>query len=260
VAGSGSADGGSADGGSADGGSAQGGGLRVFAAGMLRPAFDVLARGTDGTDGTPGKAGGLRVEYANARDLAARIVSGEEVDVFASASPDHPRELRDGGLVGEPVAFASNGLVVAVPAGSEAVDYGVLGRPGTRVVIEVEGIPLGDYTRELLARLDEQVGGGFSGKVFGNVVFEAQTVFEVADALLEGKADAGVLYATDVAARPGGLRAIELPGAGAVEVTCVACVVVGSKRAEEAAGWVEGLVGEASQAVLEEAGFRPAGG
>jgi molybdate transport system substrate-binding protein len=229
-------------------------GLRILAAGMLRPGFEALG------DAAPG---GLRIDYANARDLAERIVGGEEVDVFASASPEHPRELRAAGLVGEPVAFASNSLVVAVPSGSEASGYEVLGEPGTRVVIEVAGIPLGDYTRELLGRLDdlsgpdEPSGRGFSSGVFANVVAEVQTVFEVADALLGGAADAAVLYATDVAAQAGRLRAIELPAEAAVGVTCVACVVESSGRRAQAEAWVGELVGGSAQAVLAAAGFGP---
>jgi molybdate transport system substrate-binding protein len=222
--------------------------LVVFAAGMLRPAFDAVE-----------SAGELRVEYANARDLADRIVAGEDVDVFASASPDHPRRLRDAGLVGEPLAFASNRLVVAVPAGSSAVDHRVLGEPGRRVVVEVAGIPLGDYTRELLGQLEQRDdldgGRGFAAAVFGNVVCEVQTVFEVADALLDGRADAGLLYATDVAARSGALRAIELPVS--VGVTCVACVVGSSTRQAAAAAWVGGLVGGPAGSVLRETGFGP---
>jgi molybdate transport system substrate-binding protein len=213
---------------------------------MLRPAFEVLG------------GRGLRIDYANARDLAERIVGGEEVDVFASASPDHPRRLREAGLVGEGLAFATNGLVVAVAEGSDASDYGVLGRRGTRVVIEVGGIPLGDYTRAMFGRVDELVEPGFEAAVMANVVRQAQTVFEVGDLLVGGEADAGVLYATDVAARPGQLRAIELPRAAAVGVTCVACAVAASTRPGEAAEWVGELVGPAVQAVLREAGFGPA--
>lgn len=225
--------------------------LRILAAGMLRPGFAALAAQT---------AEPLRIDYANARDLAERIVGGEQVDVFASASPHHPRELRAAGLVGEPVAFASNSLVVAVPSGSEASGYEILGAAGTRVVIEVAGIPLGDYTRKLLGRLDELGGQDFSSGVVANVVMEVQTVFDVADALIGGTADAAVLYATDVAAQAGRLRAIELPAEAAVGVTCVACVVESSGRRAQAEAWVGELLGERTQAVLAKAGFgRPAG-
>ncbi len=235
--------------------------LRVLAAGMLRPAFDVLVGAAAGDAGRGAGAGAgagpVRVDYANARDLAERIVAGEEADVFASASPDHPRELRAAGLVGEPLAFASNSLVVAVAAGRPACDHRVLGEPGTRVVIEVAGIPLGDYTRELLGRLAALEGEAFSEAVLGNVVLEAQTVFEVGDALVDGEADAAVLYATDVAARGGLLRAVSLPGEAAVGVTCVACVVSASGRPAAAGRWVSELVGPRGRAVLREAGYGP---
>jgi molybdate transport system substrate-binding protein len=221
-------------------------GLRVFAAGSLRPAFDVLAESAPGM---------LRLDYANARDLARRIAAGEPVDVFASASPEHPDVLHEAGLVDEPRAFATNRLVVAVPAASPADDVSVLAKPGTRVVIEVEGIPLGDYTRELLARLDE-AAPGFSARVFDSVVAQAQTVDEVGALLLAGEADAGVLYATDVAARPGRLRAIELPRAVGVAATYVACVVTETARRATADAWVDGLTASpAVRDVLRGAGF-----
>ncbi len=218
-------------------------GLRIFAAGSLRPAFAVLA----------GEAADVRVDYANARDLAGRIVAREPADVFASASPKDPLELHGVGLVEAPRAFASNRLVVAVRATSPAFGVDVLAAPGTRVVIEVAGIPLGDYTRALLARLGD---AAFSEHVLANVVAQEQTVDGVAARLVAGAADAGILYATDVASRPG-LRSIELPPHASVEVTCAVCVVTASAVRTRATAWVERLTGPAGQEVLRRAGFGP---
>ncbi len=222
--------------------------LVVFAAGSLRPAFDVIAAGV---------AGGVELAYANARDLAERITAGETADVFASASPDDPQRLCAAGLVGEPRPFASNRLVVAVPAASAARDVGVLARPGARVVIEVEGIPLGDYTRALLGRLDALEGAGFADRVLANVVSEEQTVDHVAARLLAGEADAAVLYATDVIARPGALRAIEPPPGARVEATCVVCVVSATVDRRRAVAWVDGLATPTGRAIMRRAGFGP---
>jgi molybdate transport system substrate-binding protein len=219
--------------------------LHVFAAGSLRPAFDELGGGE------------VVFDYANARDLAARIVAGERADVFASASAEHPDRLHAAGLVDEPRTFASNRLVVAVPVASRARDAGVLARPATRVVIEVEGIPLGDYTRALLGLLDRELGAGFSERVLANVVGQEQTVDDVAGRLLAGEADAAVLYATDVAARPGGLRSIEPPTGGQVAVTCVVCVLAATRERERAAAWADGLNAPAGREVLRRAGFGP---
>jgi molybdate transport system substrate-binding protein len=216
-------------------------GLHILAAGSLRPAFGRLA-------------GEVRIDYANARDLAARIEAGAKVDVFASASPEHPLALREAGLVGEPRAFASNRLVVAVAGGSPAHDFGVLAAPGTRVVIEVAGIPLGDYTREMLGRLD----AADADRALANVVAQEQTVDRVAARILAGEADAAVLYATDVAARPGDLRAIELPPGAGVTVTCVACVVAASPHRARADALINWLTGPSGQELMGRAGFGPA--
>lgn len=220
--------------------------LRVFAAGSLRPAFELVAAAAPQT---------LQLHYANARDLADRIEASEPADVFASASPLHPRALHAAGLVGPVRPFATNRLVVAVPAASRARDVTVLAQPAVRVVIEVEGIPLGDYTRTLLARLDGVVAAGFAARTLANVVDEVQTVDVVADRLLAGAADAAVLYATDVAARPGQLRAIEVPPRAQIAVTCAACVVRAAARPRAAEAWVQALTSAPVRALLERSGF-----
>jgi len=222
--------------------------LRIFAAGSLRPAFDRLA------DASPGS---LRITYANARDLAQRIAAGERADVFASASEEHPYGLHEVGLVSAPRAFAANRLVVAVVAASPAEDTDVLAAAGTRLVIEVAGIPLGDYTRTLLARLEAIAGAGFAARALANVVAEEQVVDDVAARLLAGDADAGVLYATDVAARAPQLRAIEVPAAAGVAATYAACVTTHSDDPARATAWVDGLTTSPALDVMRDAGFAP---
>jgi molybdate transport system substrate-binding protein len=218
--------------------------LRIFAAGSLRPAFDTLAAASP----VP-----LALSYANARVLAERIAAGAGADVFASASAEHPELLHAEGLVDVPRPFATNRLVVAVPAASAARDAGVLAAPGARVVIEVAGIPLGDYTRLMLLRMR----AGFAERVMANVVAEEQLVDDVAARLLAGDCDAGVLYATDVAARAPRLRAVEIPQAARVAVTLVACATASSADPARAAAWVAALAAPAAQAVLRGAGFGP---
>lgn len=222
--------------------------LRVFAAGSLRPAFERLVAASPDE---------LEITYANARDLARRITAGECADVFASASEQHPRLLHDAGLVDEPRPFATNRVVVAVPHASPARDVAVLAAPGTRLVIEAAGIPLGDYTRALLARLERLAGAGFTQRALANVVVEEQLVDDVAARLLAGDADAAVLYATDVAARSPRLRAIEAPAAARVSATYVACATTSTSHKERAAAWVEELASPSTLAIMRNAGFGP---
>jgi molybdate transport system substrate-binding protein len=223
--------------------------LRIFAAGSLRTAFDRLAAA-----GPEAPA----LVYANARDLAQRITDGEPTDAFASASEHDPRRLHDAGLVDEPRAFATNHLVVAVAESSAARDVSVLAADGTRLVIEVDGIPAGVYTRRLLADLDALHGGDFAKRALANVIAQEQTVDAVADRILSGDADAGVLYATDVLARRGELRAIEPPPEAAVAATFVACAVTASDRHEQAAAWLDALTVAPASTILRDVGFGPA--
>jgi len=223
--------------------------LRVFAAGSLRPAFDRLAAACEER---------VVMTYANARDLAQRITHGEPADVFASPSAEHPRLLQDAGLLHAPVAFGSNRVVVAVPRASAARDPRVLAAAGTRLVIEVDGIPLGDYTRTMLVRMNGIAGPDFAALAMANVVLEEQLVDAVAARLLAGEADAAVLYATDVAARAPRLRAIEVPAGAEVSVTLLASVTTAAAYPARAAAWVEALAAPATHAILRDAGFGPA--
>jgi molybdate transport system substrate-binding protein len=233
--------------------------LEIFAAGSLRPAFDPLSAAA---------AGALAMTYANARVLARRIADGEPADVFASASGEHPQLLHDQGLASAPRPFAVNRLVVAVARDDPAFDATVLATAGMRVVIEVEGIPLGDYTRTMLRRMDDVAGAGFAERALANVVAEEVVVDAVAARILGGEADAGVLYSTDVAARAAQLRAIEIPRPAAVQGTYYACVVgatparLAARRAQaaqraRATAWVDALLEAPAQAILRDAGFMP---
>jgi hypothetical protein len=56
----------------------------------------------------------------------------------------------------------------------------VLPAPGTRVVVEVAGIPLGYYAREVLSRMDSVAGAGFAQRTLANVILEEHLVDAVA--------------------------------------------------------------------------------
>jgi molybdate transport system substrate-binding protein len=220
--------------------------LRVFAASSLRSAFDALA------EHWPGR---VEIRYANAGVLAEAIVAGDEADVFASASPHEPRRLARLGLALTGHEFAANHLVLAVPAASDIRAIGALAEPGTRVVIEVAGAPLGDYTRELLDRLGEVCGQRFAQGVLDNVVMQRDSVDAVIAAVSTGAADAAILYATDVAASNESLLAIEPPPEAAVPATYVLCALRACARPVDAAVWIDLTLGPLGQRVLRAAGF-----
>jgi molybdate transport system substrate-binding protein len=221
--------------------------LVVSAASSLRTAFADYA----GDFG----AARVRLSFAGSDELAAQIRQGVRPDVFAAADADLPAALHAEGLVGEPVAFASNRLVLAVPAGDGQVrSLDDLARPGTTIAIGQASVPVGAYARELLARLEE----GRGAAILANVRSEEPDVAGIVGKLAQGAVDAGFVYATDVAAAGDAVRAIELPERLRPPVAYAVAVVRGAPHPALARAFVDGLLRGAGAAALHAAGFAPA--
>ena len=173
-------------------------------------------------------------------------------DVFASANTKYPEQLFRAGLVERPVPFTANCLVLAVPADGGIRSLAGAAAPGVKVAIGSKGVPIGDYTREVLARL-----GPRGAAVLRNVRSEEPDVKGIVGKLTQSGADAGFVYVTDVNATKGALRAIELPPVAQPRVVYAAAVVKGTKHPDEARGFVDGLLSGAGQRALRAAGFEP---
>ena len=96
--------------------------MNVFAAASLTEAF-------------PKFDGGQRYNFAGSDALAAQIRLGAPADLFAAASPDAPQALYKAGLVEQPVTFATNKLVLAVPTANPAGITSIydIERPGVKL-------------------------------------------------------------------------------------------------------------------------------
>lgn len=224
--------------------SGEGGEVIVSAAASLQPAFTAYAEDA-GID--------AKQSFAGSDELAAQIRQGVTPDVYAAANTTLPDELHADGLVGEPTVFATNRLVLAVPAGSEVDSVDDLTQGGMAVAIGEEGVPIGDYTREVLSRLDADQ----SAAILGNVRSQEPDVAGIVGKLTQGAVDGGFVYVTDVTAAGGELEAIELPERLQPEVAYGAAVVEGAENPEGAQAFIDGLLSGAGATALEEAGFGP---
>ncbi len=195
----------------------------------------------------------VRLSLAGSDELAAQIRQGAPVDVFAAANTRLPEELAREGRLGAPVVFATNELVVAVPRDSSVRSVEDLADPGLDLAIGAEGVPVGDYSRDVLGRLPPAVERG----VLENVRSNEPDVRSVVGRLTQGAGDAGFVYASDVVATGGDLRAIELPKRLRPTVSYGAGVVEGSRAARAAQAYVQGLVEGPCADALREQGFGP---
>jgi molybdate transport system substrate-binding protein len=231
------------------GGDASGSGddrqLTVSAAASLSDAFPEYGGTIEGEE---------RFSFAGSDELAAQIRQGAAPDVFASANTTYPDELFDEGLVEEPVVFVRNQLVVAVPADSAIESVDDLAETGLDLVIGAKGVPVGDYTREVLARLPQAQ----SEAILANVRSEESDVKGVVGKLTQGAADAGFVYESDVSAAGEEMRAIELPAELQPEVSYGITVVADATNPEGAQAFIDGLLEPEGQRILEDNGFLPA--
>lgn len=211
--------------------------LTVYAAASLTEVFRQLEPGA-------------RFNFAGSDELAAQLREGAKADLYAAASPRYPAELYAEGLIERPVVFATNRLVLIVPAdnpaGIDSVDD--VGREGVKLVVGAEGVPIGDYTRTVLENL------GRSG-VLEQVVSEEDDVKGVAGKVALGEADAGFVYATDVKPVAGDVRAIELPAEAQAEVRYPIAILTEADHRDQADRFLDRLVGGEGRRTLRAAGF-----
>ena len=194
-----------------------------------------------------------RMSFAGSDELAAQIRQGVKPDVYAAANTSLPDQLHQEGLVGEPTVFATNTLVLAVPKGSEIDSLDDLTRPGTTIAMGDPTVPVGSYTREVVGNLPADQRGA----IYDNVRSEEPDVSGIVGKLMQGAVEAGFVYATDVTASDGELKAIQLPAELQPDVEYGAAVVTGAKNAEEARRFIDGLLTEDGATALRGAGFKP---
>jgi molybdate transport system substrate-binding protein len=218
--------------------------IKVSAASSLKKAFEVYSKSFKGA----------RVSYsfAGSDELAAQIRQGVKPDAYAAANTKLPLDLYAKGLVEKPLDFASNRLVIAVPAGTHKVAaIGDLAKPGIGIAAGSASVPVGSYTRKVLGRLDPAEASAIERNIRSNEPDVAGIVGKVA----AGAVDAGFVYVTDVRAARGRLTGIALPEGLQPRVTYAAAVVQDAPRPGEARRFIAGLLSGNGRRALDDAGF-----
>jgi molybdate transport system substrate-binding protein len=227
-------------------GGGSGSDLTISAASSLTDAFNQY--------GNEFRAAGTRFSFGGSDLLVAQIEQGARPDVFASANTDYPNELHNRGLAGRPVVFATNRLVIAVPADQSSIrSVADLSRPGVTIAIGSASVPIGSYTREVLSRLP----GSEKAAILHNVGDQEPDVAGIVGKLTQGAVDAGFTYVTDVDATDGQLKAIALPAKLQPSVAYAATVLNDTDHRAQARAFIHGLLTGAGAKALRQAGFGP---
>ncbi len=223
--------------------------LTVFAAASLTESYSELATLFEASHPNVD----VVLNFAGSNTLRAQIEQGAPADVFASANTKEMDALVASDLVAAdaPQVFLHNRLVIIAPAENAANLTSVedIARPNLKLVFAAEEVPVGRYTRQMLANMSDE----FSAKVLANVVSNESDVKQVLAKIQLGEADAGIVYASDAVAAPE-LVVVEIPAEFNVLATYPIAALTDSVIAEEFVAFVLSPTG---QTVLEKWGFTP---
>src|SRR5215210_106955 len=165
--------------------------LTVFAGSSLTAAFTKI--GTDFEAANPGTT--VTFNFGSSTDLATQIQSEGTADVFAAASGTAMDTVEKNPGVEDRTDFVTNELVIITPSddpgGVSSLED--LTKPGLQLVLAAEGVPVGDYARQMF---DE---AGLSKDALANVVSNEPDDAAVVSKVQSGEADAGIVYTSDIA-------------------------------------------------------------
>jgi molybdate transport system substrate-binding protein len=227
-------------------GSGAGGEITVFAAASLTDSFDAL--GTAFAASNPGAE--VTFNFGASSDLVTQITEGARADVFAAADLASMARLVDGAdQAAEPTVFATNAAEIVVAPGNPRGITGVadLADPGLIAVACAPAVPCGRYTLQVL----DNAGVSVEFKSL------EENVRAVVSKVTLGEADAGIVYSTDVLAAGDDADGVAIPSD--INVTAEYPIVVTERSAESEAAlaFVDFVLSEEGQAILESFGFGP---
>jgi molybdate transport system substrate-binding protein len=219
----------------------------VFAASSLTAAFTKI--GTDFETANPGVH--VTFNFGSSTDLATQIGSEGTADVFASASGTAMGTVEKDPGVQDRQDFVTNGLVIITPNDdpSGVSSLQDLAQPGLQLVLAAEGVPVGDYARQML---DE---AGLSKDVLANVVSDEPDDASVVAKVKSGEADAGIVYTSDISSSD--VRAVTIPKTKNVVATYPIAAVTGASAGDVAPTFVAYVTGAEGEATLAQFGFGP---
>lgn len=187
------------------------------------------------------------VSFAGSSTVAAQVLEGAPADVLATADEASMAPVSvEFGI--EPLIFATNTLTIAVPAGNPAGITGVdsLSDAGVALVVCAPQVPCGAAT----ALVAEASGVTLSP------VSEESNVTDVLGKVASGEAEAGIVYATDLA-RADGVEEIALAHADAAVNRYPIAALPGASGSpsQHAREFVAAVLSSEGRAALAAAGF-----
>jgi molybdate transport system substrate-binding protein len=215
--------------------------VTVFAAASLTDAFKAIGKDFEATNA----ATQVEFNFAGSSTLARQITEGAPADVFAAADEENMEKVR--AQVSSPQIFAGNRLAIIVPKGNPkaVATLADLEKPGLTIALAARAVPVGRYALEAFKK------AGVTPPASSNEADVKAVVTRVS----MGEADAGIVYATDIAAGGDKIQGIAIPDAHDVRAKYPIATVKASKNGTGALAFVRYVLSPEGRRVLTAAGF-----
>jgi molybdate transport system substrate-binding protein len=216
--------------------------LTIFAASSLTQTFTILEKQFEADHSDVD----VVLSFGSSTTLAEQITAGAPADVIATADEKSITVVKDAGqLATDPTQFATNTLVIAVPAGNPGSVTSVDSLNTVPFVACDPSAPCGAAAATMLTN---------AGVTAQPKTFEPDVATTLAT-VESGEVDAGIVYVTDATAAGDKVTAVHIPDDDNVTNPYLIATVKGSGEASLAAAWVALVTGPEGQSVLAEAGF-----
>ena len=183
--------------------------------------------------------------FGSSTDLAGQVADGAPGDVLATADQTSMTVAEDAGVTGDVETFATNVLVIVTPPDNPA-GIQTLDDLGDATWIRcADEVPCG---RAALGVLEDN-------GVTAEPASLEEDVRATLDKVISGEADAGLVYATDAVAADDSVNTIEIPGAESQLTSYFVTTLEQSEDSDLAQEWVDLVLSDEGQQVLEDAGF-----
>lgn len=234
--------------------------LTVFAAASLTDAFTEMGAAFEAeNEGTT-----VTFNFAGSQQLAQQLVQGAPGDVFASANEKQMAVVVTNGRIDPdaPQIFTQNRLVVIFPAPNPAnlTQLADLARPGVRLILAANEVPVGQYSLTFLEKADAvgHFGPDYKARVLANVVSYEQNVRTVFTKVALGEADAGIVYSSDIVGTDGDeVGQLTIPDALNTVGRYPIAPLANSSQPDRAQAFVNFVRSPAGQEILARYGFQP---
>ncbi|MEP6774894.1 MAG: molybdate ABC transporter substrate-binding protein [Chloroflexota bacterium] len=240
------------------------GGLTVFAASSLKESF--TGAGRQFREDNPGVTD-LQFNFQGSQMLVSQLQQGAPADVFASADKANMDKAVQAGVIdGAPQELAHNVLTVVLPNNNPAHIQTLhdLARSGVKLSLADPGVPVGQYSEQVLDKLaaDPDYGSDFKQKTLANVVSREDNVRQVLTRVQLDQVDAGIVYTTDALAANSAsagpvqpVKTVEIPTQYNVIAVYYIAPVKGASHPNAARAWMTYVLSADGQAFLAKYGF-----